>query len=91
MTPVVESWVAPATGLGFPSYQAIIRANEFSLAVSSSACVCPNYDAAVQVNSGAFGLALDPATARALGQQLIAAADHYDRLVAAMPAAEASA
>lgn len=90
MKTTVESWVAPATGLGFPSYQALIRMNGSQLAVVSSARVCADYDAAVRVNSGAFGLALDPATARALGQQLIAAADHYDRLVAAMPAVEAN-
>lgn len=87
----VEAWIAPATGLGFPAYQALIRANGSQLAVSSSRRVCAGYESAVQIDSGAFSLSLGPATARTLGQQLIAAADHYDRLVAALPAAEANA
>lgn len=87
----VETWIAPATGLGFPAYQALIRSDVLHLEVTSSRHVLAGYEHAVQVNSGPFGLLLDPATARALGQQLIAAAVHYDRLVAAMPVAEASA
>jgi hypothetical protein len=90
MKPIVESWVSSAEGLGFCTHQAIIRASDCQLTVCSSPRVCANYESAVQVRSGAFSLALDPATALALGQQLIAAAVHYDDLVAAMPAAEAN-
>lgn len=70
-----ESWVYEDRTIGYTTLHATITDPDGSYAV----CSGPGpLDKAVMVAQGGFRLFLEADVARALGQQLIAAADHYE-------------
>ncbi|OWT61994.1 hypothetical protein [Candidimonas nitroreducens] len=59
-------------------FHATIHDDSHQISIKTSDCKSPDYPAAVFVQSGSFALMVSASIARELGQQLIAAADHYD-------------
>lgn len=87
---IIDTWISKAEGSGISRYHAVISTDDYRLTIGSSGIGIPSLPFAVTTSTGPVEIPIDSATARAWGQQLIAAADHFDAQVA-VPAPEEAA
>lgn len=83
MKPTIESWISPTNNNCGTTYHATISADTYRLCIGSDTPVISDWPYAVHLSIGPMNIDVTAEVARALAQQLTAAANHYDSQVAA--------